>query len=75
MMCVGLDGRQPGDAVKLSELIVDIMKGQGFAAGRATPRSLQIGNDCYHAVKGKLESTLATLEEWKGVVVATDIDP
>lgn len=75
MTRAGLDGQQPGDTVKLSELIVDIMKQQNFAAGRATPRSLQIGNDCYHAVKGKLESTLATLEEWKEVVVATDIDP
>lgn len=73
--CAGLDGKQPGDAVKLSELIVDIMRGQGFATGRAMPRSLQIGNDCYHQVKKKLRSTLATLEEWKEVIVTTDVGP
>lgn len=51
------------------------MRGQGFATGRAMPRSLQIGNDCYHQVKKKLRSTLATLEEWKEVIVTTDVGP
>lgn len=70
----GLDGKQPGDTAKLCSLIVDIIKGEGAAKGRTIPHTLQIGNDCYHGVKQSLEGTLATLEEWKDVIVATDAD-
>ncbi|KAI0634953.1 NAD-P-binding protein [Trametes polyzona] len=68
-----LDGKQPGDPVKLCELIVDIVKGEGYAKGRPIPKTIQIGNDCYHEVKKAITSTLATLEEWKPVITSTDL--
>ncbi|KZV99687.1 NAD(P)-binding protein [Exidia glandulosa HHB12029] len=70
---LGLSGKQPGDTVKLCALIVDIVKGEGFATGRRIPRTIQIGNDCYHSVKTALSTSLATLEEWKPVIITTDI--
>ncbi|KAL1938830.1 hypothetical protein VTO73DRAFT_11210 [Trametes versicolor] len=68
-----LDGKQPGDPVKLCEFIVDIVKGEGCAAGKTIPKTIQIGNDCYTEVKKALTSSLATLEEWKSIITATDL--
>ncbi|KAI0819476.1 NAD-P-binding protein [Trametes gibbosa] len=68
-----LDGKQPGDPVKLCELIVDMVKGEGAAAGKTLPKTIQIGNDCYNEVKAALTSALATLEEWKPIITTTDL--
>ncbi|OJT06431.1 hypothetical protein TRAPUB_2706 [Trametes pubescens] len=67
------EGNRPGDPVKLCEFIVDIVKGEGCAAGKTIPKTIQIGNDCYNEVKRVLISSLATLEEWKPVITATDL--
>ncbi|KAF9032266.1 NAD-P-binding protein [Hymenopellis radicata] len=60
-----LDGNQPGDTVKLVEIIVDVVKGEGVAEGKTIPRSLQIGTDCYNG--------LEILEAWKDVSTSTDL--
>lgn len=68
-----LDGTQPGDSAKLGEAIVDIVKGQGLAAGKTLPRSLQLGDDCYEAVKKELTDRLQVLEEWKEVTTGLNV--
>ncbi|KAJ7129821.1 NAD-P-binding protein [Mycena crocata] len=68
-----LDGKQPGDTQKLVEIIVDVVKGEGVAEGKKVPCSLQIGPDCYAAVKADLEERLAILDAWKDVSTSTDL--
>ncbi|KAF8918441.1 NAD-P-binding protein [Mucidula mucida] len=68
-----LDGNQPGDTKKLVEIIVDIAKGEGVAAGKQIPRSLQIGTDCYSVLKQDLTERLQILEAWKDVSTSTDL--
>lgn len=43
--------------------------------GKTIPKTIQIGNDCYTEVKKALTSSLATLEEWKPIITATDLEP
>ncbi|KAF8918439.1 NAD-P-binding protein [Mucidula mucida] len=68
-----LDGNQPGDTVKLVEIIVDVVKGEGVAKGKTIPRSLQIGTDCYNGVKQDLTERLEILEAWKDISTSTDL--
>ncbi|PBK59326.1 NAD-P-binding protein [Armillaria solidipes] len=68
-----LDGHQRGDTHMLVEIIVDVVKGQGVASGKTIPRSLQIGSDCYDAVKQELTERLQVLESWKDVIIKTDL--
>jgi hypothetical protein len=71
---LGLDGHQRGDTLKLVELVADIVRGEGFAANRLLPRSIQIGSDTYEVVTSELKKVLETLEEWKPAVTMTDCE-
>ncbi|KAK7021903.1 hypothetical protein VNI00_017192 [Paramarasmius palmivorus] len=63
---------QPGDPSIAAQIIVDIVHGEGTAKGKAFPRSIQLGPDCYKAVKHECEQTLRRIEEWKDVSLSTD---
>ncbi|KAJ3508792.1 hypothetical protein NLJ89_g5561 [Agrocybe chaxingu] len=65
-------GHQPGDPAKGAKVVVDVIKGEGVAAGKAFPRSLVLGTDCYNAAKKEVEGERERLEEWKGVSLSTD---
>lgn len=66
------DSAQPGDPVKLVEIILDVVRGEGVAVGREIPFRLPIGNDCCEEVKAKCEETLRVMEEWGPVIRSTD---
>lgn len=56
-------------------MTIDLVRGEGVAAGKTViPRTLQVGSDAYAFVKGDLEERLRVLEEWKEVVLGTDVD-
>ncbi|CAA7268728.1 unnamed protein product [Cyclocybe aegerita] len=67
-----LQRHQPGDPVKGAKVVVDIVKGEGVATGKAFPRSLVLGTDCYNAAKKEVEGMKERLEEWKEVSLSTD---
>ena len=67
-----LDGNQPGDLEKAVELITDLVKGEGCAAGQTVPLRLPIGRDAREAIKTICEERLKTMEEWKDVIDCTD---
>ena len=67
-----LDGNQPGDPKKAVELMVDLVKGEGCAAGKTVPLRLPIGRDAREAIKVTCEEMLKTIEEWKDVIDSTD---
>jgi NAD(P)-dependent dehydrogenase (short-subunit alcohol dehydrogenase family) len=66
--------RQPGDPVKLVEIVLDLVRGEGVAQGIDVPFRLPLGVDCYTDMKEKCEATLAMLEKWKDVARSTDIE-
>lgn len=63
---------QPGDPKKGVEIMIDIIKGEGIAAGRDFPTVVALGSDCYEGVKAACHDTLQNLEVWKDVIVSTD---
>ncbi|KAG6838646.1 hypothetical protein H0H87_002618, partial [Tephrocybe sp. NHM501043] len=69
-----LEGKCPlsRDPVKGVEILVDVVRGEGVAAGREFPTVLSLGSDCYEVTKTASEKTLARLEEWKEVTFSSD---
>ncbi|KAF5375786.1 hypothetical protein D9757_008988 [Collybiopsis confluens] len=63
-----LNGKQPGDPVKGVEVILDVVRGEGKAAGRKFPRYLPLGTNAAQAVKEKTDIMMEVLEEWKDVI-------
>jgi len=68
------NNHQPGDAKKLVERIIDVVKSEGMAAGRPIPQRLPIGSDAMATIKKKCEATLKLCEEWESSITSTDIE-
>ena len=61
-----LGEKERGDPDKLVEVLVDVVRGEGVAAGRPWPNYLFLGNDSIDPVKSKLETLLdATVHSGK----------
>lgn len=65
--------QQPGDPVKLVEVVLDLVRQEGVAEGRDVPLRMPLGADCYSDIKDKCEQTLELLDEWKDVIMSTDM--
>jgi hypothetical protein len=68
------DQTQPGDPVKLVEIILDAVRQEGIAKGREIPFRLPLGTDCFDDIKAKCEETLRLLKEWEPTIRSTDHD-
>lgn len=68
----GMDGTQPGDVEKGVKRMVDVLKGQGFAAGKTMPARLPIGKDALGIVRESCQAMLSVCEEWEELVASTD---
>lgn len=68
----GEDMNQPGDPVKLVEIILDLVRKEGVAQGKQVPLRIPLGVDVFDDMKAKCEETLALLEDWKDVIQSTD---
>ncbi|KIM99179.1 hypothetical protein OIDMADRAFT_126792, partial [Oidiodendron maius Zn] len=66
------DRTQPGDPVKLVEIILDVIRQEGDARGREIPFQLPLGIDCYDDIKVKYGETLQLLKEWESTIRSTD---
>jgi len=58
VLFVAYNGKQPGDPNKGVEVLLDVIRGEGVAAGKAFPTALSLGSDCYSVVKAECEKTL-----------------
>ena len=65
-------GTERGDPARAMELVVDVVKGEGRAAGREWPLWLVLGRDAYTDVRAKTDKLLATMAAWEDV--ATDVE-
>lgn len=70
----GESGNQPGDPVKLVEIIIDLVKEEGIAKGRDVPFRLPLGEDCYDEMIAKVNETSKILVDWKDVILSTNIE-
>ncbi|KAI8623967.1 NAD(P)-binding protein [Xylariaceae sp. FL1651] len=68
------NNHQPGNVVKGSKVIVDVLTGTGVAAGKAFPIRLVLGRDCMNDIHAKIARTQKLLKEWEDVIVSTDHD-
>lgn len=67
-----VNNNQPGDVVKGSSAIIDVLTQSGKAAGRPIPIRLVLGDDAQGYIVGKCEGTLALMSEWKEAATGTD---
>ena len=70
---IAMNGHQPGDPKKAVEIMIDIVKSEGVAAGRAQPTYVGLGSDAYQIIKDACSTTLQRLEDWKDIITSTDL--
>lgn len=64
----------PGDPKKAVKAMVDVIKGEGFAAEKALPERLVLGTDMLGYIQNKCEETLTTCREWAALIHSTNFD-
>lgn len=63
-----IPGKQPGDPMKAMKFVVDVVRGEGIAAGREWPLYLVLGEDAERDVRNKCMMMLKHLDEWQDVI-------
>ncbi|KAL2678922.1 hypothetical protein Neosp_009674 [[Neocosmospora] mangrovei] len=64
----------PGDISKLSERIVDCVKGEGVCAGRPKPLRVILGSDALRLIQQKCKEQLELTNTWEDISLSTDRD-
>ncbi|KAJ7438655.1 hypothetical protein B0H11DRAFT_1829209 [Mycena galericulata] len=64
-----------GDPAKAMEAVVDVVRGEGKAAGRPWPLYLILGDLGVSGVTEKCDRILHLLDDWRDVSTGLDIDP
>jgi hypothetical protein len=71
---INSDGKQRGDPKKGAQRMIDVVKGEGAATGKAIPKRLPLGMDSLKSLREKCSETLVICEEWSALIDSTDID-
>lgn len=66
------NNNQPGDVVKGSKVIVDILTKSGVAEGKKVPIRVALGSDASPVIRGKIDGTIKLLDEWDTITTDTD---
>lgn len=64
-----------GDPAKAMEAVVDVVRGEGKAAGRPWPMYLILGDLGVSGVSEKCERMLSLLDDWRDVSTGLDFEP
>lgn len=67
-----VNDNQPGDVVKGSKVIVDILTVSGVAEGKNVPMRIALGSDSPPSIRSKMEATTKLLDEWDAITTKTD---
>ncbi|KAJ7220571.1 hypothetical protein GGX14DRAFT_675225 [Mycena pura] len=67
-------GTEPSDPGKAMEAVVDVVRGEGVAAGRPWPGRLALGEDCENDIRAKAKRVLDGLDAWSDVARAVKAD-
>ncbi|KIP06314.1 hypothetical protein PHLGIDRAFT_119106 [Phlebiopsis gigantea 11061_1 CR5-6] len=68
------NGKQPNDPVKAMTAVVDVIRGEGQAAGKPTPLWLVLGQDAENDLREHVKVRLESLEEWKDITRSVAVD-
>ncbi|KAF7369114.1 NAD(P)-binding protein [Mycena venus] len=69
-----INGLARGDPVKAMEVLTDVVRGEGGAAGRPWPLYLVLGNIGVAGVSEKCHRMLKVIDDWKDVTTGLDVD-
>ncbi|KAJ7239361.1 hypothetical protein C8J57DRAFT_1372952 [Mycena rebaudengoi] len=64
-----------GDPAKAMEVLTDVVRGEGKAAGRPWPLYLILGDLGVQGITDKCHRILQVMDDWKDVSTGLDIDP
>lgn len=65
-------GNEPGDSAKAVEVMIDLVKGTGVAAGKIVPLRVPLGTDGLERIRTKCQEILTICGEWEGVAKSSD---
>lgn len=65
-------GTEPGDPEKAVERMVELVRGEGVAAGREIPLRVPLGTNGWGRIKKKCEDMVKVYEDWEDVAKSTD---
>ncbi|KAJ7088651.1 hypothetical protein C8R44DRAFT_443335 [Mycena epipterygia] len=71
---LGVAGAEGGDPAKAMEAVVDVVRGEGRARGRAWPGRIVLGEDAEGDVRAKCKEVLERMDEWSDVVRGVGFD-
>ncbi|KAJ7621262.1 hypothetical protein FB45DRAFT_928816 [Roridomyces roridus] len=69
-----IDGFIKGDPVKAMEVLTDVVRGEGKAAGRPWPLYLLLGDVAVQGISEKCHSMLKVIDDWRDVSTNLDLD-
>jgi NAD(P)-dependent dehydrogenase (short-subunit alcohol dehydrogenase family) len=69
-----MDQKQPGDPVKASEIIYDVVTGTGVGEGKTNFLRLPLGPDCYQRSDNKIQQLKDNLDAFREVGMTTNFD-
>lgn len=64
-----------GDPAKAMEVLTDVVRGEGKAAGRPWPLYLILGDIGVQGIADKCHRMLKVIDDWKDVSTGLDVDP
>ncbi|RPD69447.1 NAD-P-binding protein [Lentinus tigrinus ALCF2SS1-7] len=70
----GAEQHMTGDPAKAMELLVDVVRGEGKAKGKAWPLYLPMGAATDDAIQAKTKTMLGVLDEWRDIIRDLDFD-
>lgn len=69
-----VEGHQPGDPVKAMEVLADVVRGEGRAAGKPWPLYLPLGVEAERAIRDKCTRMTDVLDAWGEIIRDTKLD-
>lgn len=63
-----------GDPAKAMSVILDVVRGEGVAAGKRWPLYLPLGKEALKAIESKSSLILDSIEDWRDCVNSLDFD-
>jgi len=71
---LSLDGKQPNDPVRGMEVVVDVVRGEGRAAGKPFPLWLALGVDAIRDIRAKATRIVDSLDVYQDLSVVVGYD-
>lgn len=69
-----LHENQPGDPKKATDCIVDVVRGEGEAAGKTLPNRLPVGTDAFDIMRERCSEIIRICDEWEHVSTDTKFE-